>query len=656
MISTAIFQSVMCCSVLHNPKPCRNSIEYAPNAFRIKKKNLPITFLDPVFDYRFRSNLFRRSQVAKVGQVFIHVTKRETVSVVSYSRDILFRLGQFFNEGFLHDNLVLPTKLRLIVDLNSKEGKYGVITIYILDCTNYKDWMRRAVQRCEIARTENLLSNIFCEAHALDEEAIMPRKIPFIYHQLVRWQDLEIQLAFTKQCKQGIAWIFQDSERSTNFDDNHKALMHGLHRPGKQSIDSILNLISPNSTVFGLRGNSHYMLDVIGVQEFPSFTTLLHVGSMTDCGGYIGEHASFRFITCTSVKTPTWMSLAGLTNSFEPWLWLAIITVSMLTGIILYILQRIEKTVQFSLQNVKKEHVSLSFHSITFAWNVLLCQGSILTPKFRWIGGVWLLGGLVLTNAYLGDNINTLTAPLPVRSIETFTELLQQNVTIYSSTLMNGFINFVMNRLDRMDLVGKFITNMAVPNLSTSEYFTPFNMLYVQKHFKLSFLEAYDRSKNFETWRNEQDVTHYFRHFSDPVYHENIIAECGMDAYVDTHRNLERFRSNLIRRLENNEENKGRNKHIVISEDNYGELYENWIFRSIPFPATVFLRHLHTLQETGLISKWKEEEYIRERMWNETNQFGENEKHFQAVSLSGNVHGLFLLYIGIKLVDVLTFL
>jgi hypothetical protein len=76
--------------------------------------------------------------------------------------------------------------------------------------------------------------------------------------------------------------------------------------------------------------------------------------------------------------------------------------------------------------------------------DILLEQGDSLwgNNKLRlswlyWISSGLLLGGLVLSNFYRGENISALSAPLGIKPLTSFEELLQFNYTIYSKIFVN---------------------------------------------------------------------------------------------------------------------------------------------------------------------------------------------------------------------------
>ncbi|ODM87977.1 Telomerase reverse transcriptase [Orchesella cincta] len=224
-----------------------------------------------------------------------------------------------------------------------------------------------------------------------------------------------------------------------------------------------------------------------------------------------------------------------------------------------------------------RQNAQGSLINVVFAWDILLVQGSSAVENVCWIGGTWALVGVVISNAYLVDNINILTAPLPINREDTFEELFHENFSVHSPTTLKEQTRVIGTLIKSMGNLGK---NNA--NLTKEE---PVEMAYKIENRKNCWLNGVEKVA-------ETDSTQHFI---------GIIGKCEKDAYVNTVENLDRARHQLLKKFK--PEMAGQ---LILSKDYYGKMSKNWIFGNIPWPATAFLRRVHGILESGLVHIWKE--------------------------------------------------
>jgi len=76
-----------------------------------------------------------------------------------------------------------------------------------------------------------------------------------------------------------------------------------------------------------------------------------------------------------------------------------------------------------------------------------------------------LLGGIVLSNAYKGDNIMKIIAPLPLRNYDTLKQIQGENFTVLSSYVPNYSAKLYYDETGAYSLVGNDEINITLINL-----------------------------------------------------------------------------------------------------------------------------------------------------------------------------------------------
>ncbi|CAL8132097.1 unnamed protein product [Orchesella dallaii] len=618
------------------------------------------TFLDSILYYNKNINL---DNIAKPGLVFLHVTKLRELD--PYSDEVLFKVDNHWQSSTYYHvyNFIQPTKILLQIEpVVSKTGETinEIKESRLLSCQDYKNWWDRGVEFCKHlsqSPINNLLYGGRCFMSALQETAKLPLLLDYKKYNPKTWTDLESLRFNSDPCKNGqFVLVSPYASQVQNLDHFYiRDLVEYRKRkdePGilkhEQLVESLTwGLLRPNSTLIGnTQQNSAKMLTFLYFPFiYPKITTIVHLESI----GYIGPLEQVHFVTCAPVKKSSWISLIGLVAAFEWRLWLVIGIASTVCGLTVYLM------LQFSQIYITQKKIGTSVTVIGFVWDVLLGQGNSAVDKVRWIGGTWALVGVVLTNAYLGDNINMLTAPLPMKKVETFDELFQSNFSIYSTFPDNYHIGTFASVFSQLGPIGDLLFGFQNEfNGLKKRRVSIFGILFSLRNLHLSSEEAMKKAFAIE---NISNVTFEASNADivtagSPAHYASIIGKCGMDAYVDTRANLDRVYHKLEQKFRFNPE---LSKQLTMSKDTYGEVCKSWHFGNIPWPATMFLKKVHGLLESGLSGIWTGWIHWVENLEDEMRNAREKQNDYVPVTLYGNVRALFFFYLGIVLFPLVVF-
>ncbi|CAL8076554.1 unnamed protein product [Orchesella dallaii] len=181
-----------------------------------------------------------------------------------------------------------------------------------------------------------------------------------------------------------------------------------------------------------------------------------------------------------------------------------------------------------------------------------------------------------------------------------------------------------------------------------------FSRLFILRNMQLSLDEAARKAYEIENISNEtfEASNKNIETAGTPEHYASIIGKCGMDAYVDTKANVDRVYHKLEQRFGFK---KGLSEQLTMSQHTYGEICNSWQFGNIPWPATMFLKKVHGLLESGLVGIWKEWSHWVETMEDEMRNAREKQVVDVPVALYGNVRTLFFFYFGITIVPLLIF-
>jgi len=142
-----------------------------------------------------------------------------------------------------------------------------------------------------------------------------------------------------------------------------------------------------------------------------------------------------------------------------------------------------------------------------------------------------------------------------------------------------------------------------------------------------------------------------FLHFIEPDFYTDAIAKCGKDVYIDKLAKIEKVKLQLKKRKIADDNT------IAISKVKYGTTFDFWLFRSLPWSATLFFQRIRQLYQTGIIVEWKMWQF-RIESWNDTVTVARSvSSEFKPLSLSAsNVVVVFYIHALVLLIAVITLL
>lgn len=143
------------------------------------------------------------------------------------------------------------------------------------------------------------------------------------------------------------------------------------------------------------------------------------------------QEVAFQFITCDGIKQiGSRVSFNGYVAAFDVWTWTLLLSSVLVTPIIIDVLSK-------SSHSIGKQR-SLQCLMLSFVKSLLEQGDSWLTnPKTSFtypIAMTWMLMSIVISNAYKGDNITSLTSPNRPKLVETYQDLLDGGFNIYGKT------------------------------------------------------------------------------------------------------------------------------------------------------------------------------------------------------------------------------
>ncbi|OXA42436.1 Mariner Mos1 transposase [Folsomia candida] len=135
-----------------------------------------------------------------------------------------------------------------------------------------------------------------------------------------------------------------------------------------------------------------------------------------------------RFLTCDGLlnEAGSGRSFYHFVSAYQFWPWFSLVILILVTASILRIIFKLTK---------------INCNEILLFLALLVEQGIDITPSKRktwssiFIFVPWLLMGIVISNAYKGQNVTDLTSPLTPSMVSQFEEILTRNYTLYVPSL-----------------------------------------------------------------------------------------------------------------------------------------------------------------------------------------------------------------------------
>jgi hypothetical protein len=244
-----------------------------------------------------------------------------------------------------------------------------------------------------------------------------------------------LQFAFGKvnEVNVGVPWLILDQQRpeSDNYVSEIKSdseMKYGLR---SLSTETDINHVMFTLTVRnGSAWKEPYLEENIEYHRRYMFSPRIHFNERDNYQFFSLREESIKFLTCDGAIRET-ISFIGFISAFDISSWLVCLILwflSIITYLAIYAVKRI------SLSEIRELRV---LEAIENVGRILLEQGDILRGKYRkevsilFLSGSWLLMGMVLSNAYKGNNIKELSAPRRLQLVHRFDQLYEKNFTLY---------------------------------------------------------------------------------------------------------------------------------------------------------------------------------------------------------------------------------
>ncbi|CAL8084022.1 unnamed protein product [Orchesella dallaii] len=633
-----------------DPAPCKIWMYYSGTYFHSKTEPFDRMYLDPGFDYQTENkNEIKRTDynLAKSGIFFIHIMKHRYF--FEYSQEVLFKVDYAWQQAKPTSvyNFIQPTKLLLQIEQQDIQGPFTPAYGGLLACHNYDEWWKHMEKYCTMFSSGSKSYRTKCLSEMVELSAEFPGILEYSGSTKKSWRELEDIVAKSESCQGHNIWIGSPSRKPARKMNNiyiENMKRNEEHGEDTDAIENvILTLLFPNATIFGSEED-----DLLHTAQFlPFLTVTKKINMFTESTGYVGKLSQVQFITCAPFAFGSQISIMDFVAKmdFQVNLWLAITVLGMVSGLSIYL---VLKVTEFINAPKKKRRTS---DYLSFVWDFLLVQKTEAINEVRWIGAAWLLMGVIIANAYVGNNINELITPVPIKRVETFDELFTNNFSIHSTVPSASYMRIIgayfQGSGPAMQSYFKSVSGVFGGMLG-EEPETVFTQLFIKAHPKLTKENARAAALQVEKYKRKayksaQDMAST----RDMDYFSNILAKCDRDAFVEARDTLDNVKLRLKRRLRYQPNFLWQ---LTLSKDSYGELIENWKFANIPWPATNFLIRTHGLLESGLVPKWKEWIHWVSSL---SDKMGTNRD--KTVSLNGYIRALFYVYLALSSIPILLF-
>ncbi|CAL8114615.1 unnamed protein product [Orchesella dallaii] len=622
------------------PKSCleewRHNVRLPINQKRFHAL-LPDSFLNPIFDLRttMRAKDAEDFSLEKANLIFIHV-HRKPFEWIFYLGTIFSLVDSLFSYPYENRvNGALPTKILFEVERSSKEGLSIVTSASVFTCSDYKKIHNVFFKNCIKMRKEHT-SKDACLSLAKLFWWEAPELVTYsnLKGIITSWKQLE---AYRSKCRQNILVTRLVHTAVTTGELYLSDLTNQIKADnGSIQVEPFLVLmLCSNCTII-----SYMQSQVAESKIFPTFDLVVSPFPSTQFS-VTTDSNHVHFITCSSLEKEDYLSLLGYVSAFDVGTWITAFVASVISGRLWY---RYAKMPIFKVNRNRDKW----FHAF-FVYHVLLAQGTSAISKMRWITGSWIMTGIVLTFFYQGDNINRLMAPLSKSKLQSFDEMLAENLTIYSP-----FADTDLLKADYFEILNAGVNatileweaSGAYNSSDTMELRTVFGAMYSRNHVRNTY-------KEISIILSRITRTPHMLATAIPTldfdYFVNKISKCDKYVYVDTLGKVERMKLQLRK-------HRISGKRTTVSNHAYGQMFNEWMFRENPWPPEAFALKLHSLFQSGIVQLWRTWKF-RVETWTDAVQLARNTTNLpKPVSISDNIVVVFYVHVLLLCVACVTFM
>ncbi|CAL8128778.1 unnamed protein product [Orchesella dallaii] len=610
------------------PKPCpewEHNVALPMN-YKLVCQLFPKSFLSPSFDFKLGHEEFHGFTVDKSNLLFIFVQKKSYDNLYQSS---IFSLVEFlWSNPFTNtDNSVLPTQL--LFEMEQSQGGDSVVmfSTSVFTCTDYQTVHKDLTRICR--KSKNNVDKFHYLWFLVSMMWLWPKNITYSSSaDITSWRQLQ---AYRSDCQNNLVIT---KMKHSPFTQNNIYLSDWKQQQQVEVEPILIRMVCPNCTVVMDPDGCASLFNIF--PQFSRYFTPSPAAPFT----FNTENNFVHFITCSPLEKPSYLSLIGYVSAFDVGTWIATLVAALVSGRLWYLYADVDVDRRKASRNFNK-----LFHAF-FVFNLLLGQGTSAIQKMRWITGSWIITGIVLTYFYQGDNINRLIAPLSSAKLQSFEEMLSENLTTHSPILQESELKaaYAENAIMYENKNDQRTTHRSifVEDLASG---TVFGSIYVKKQIKMTQEKALSLLKPMQqTPETMEGVMQMF----ESGYFIQKISKCGSDVYVNTLDNIEKMKLKL-------QQHGVSRKRITTSTSAYGQVLDVWILQWNPWPFDVYTRRVRSLLQSGIAQLWKRWKF-RVETWNDTVAYAMNITNApKAVSTEDNAVVVFYLHAAFLCVALITF-
>lgn len=248
--------------------------------------------------------------------------------------------------------------------------------------------------------------------------------------------------------------------------------------------------------------------------------------------------------------------------------------------------------VVFLKKITRKKPTDIILNSIS----VMLEQGcsGYISKWSKWISGVRLFTGIILSNIYKGDNITSLIAPPAMTKLERFDQIFRQNVSFFISfQFLNMFLHAgdsVVNYKDRTITKLEEVAEVVGKKVITDRVYKSLNGN--SGNGTNDVMRTVFRSI---TW--PQRPVEMFK-WADSKSYLPLLAKFRREAYIGHRMGIfamsQMLRNILLRKG-------GSKKEVSVSKESFSRVGRTWQLQRVPVSSTYLFMRVHMLWQSGLM-------------------------------------------------------
>jgi len=382
----------------------------------------------------------------------------------------------------------------------------------------------------------------------------------------------------------------------------------------------LFKLILPNCTI------------ISGDHTNPKFNKVLGYISFefVPANFMVFDEESLEFVTCGGGQSG-YVSLFGYISAFDHWIWVWLIVVtggSILST--LFILRTDCMTTKRRQRSFLIDCIFMPIDTILEQGNCVHDQGTRRLAVYS-ISCSWVLVGIVVSNAYKGQNITDLSSPVPPIKLTTFEQLVDKNFTIYSHGSNEPFVDFLVKNDQRLEQNGYIPDKYPQRNILTHLLIDADPDIDIVKQY----LKIHGQVLNFTA----EGILNTTR--KGTLGYIEKVENCDKTAFMSWSKEIETGRL-LLENILFKAGKHSMRQFISTSNQRMFRVRKGWRFEDITIPIQL-TGALATVIESGIGMQWKMiEKYVQN--FNLTVQVHGRSSPLLALSLNGNISVVFFVH------------